>query len=239
MKWIFSWFMLFLTLGIQTAHANISVYPMTVVLNDKGSTLEVRSLSQEPSYVKITIKRLVYRMDSVEPLEQDINAYKDGIFAVPNRLVLPAGGKRTIRFFSSTPAQTTERAYRVYVETVPPVQDSRKLDEPTKLQTSVSVNLIWGALLLVPPVERAPALIYMPETSLLKNSGNTFIRVVQVSACQAPQACKELHESIPPLPPQGEFNIRKIVFSHSSAKEVRLLYEDRSSKMLHELKIAR
>jgi hypothetical protein len=235
-KWPPGLTLLILCLGVGPADANISVYPMTLVLNKQNvATLDIQSLSEEPSYIKITVRRILYAAGSVEPVEQDIQLYKDGVFAVPNRMVLPARGKRSVRFVADAAPGDYERSYRIYIETVPPIEDSNtKLDQSAQ-KTSLSVNVIWGALLFVPPADRKVSLLY--ENGILKNKGNTFLRVISAAVCSAPGGCKPEAFEVPSLPPLGQFDIRSLLTGRLSAKEITVTYEDRSSKKLHEIKI--
>lgn len=238
LKWTLAWAILLIGLCLGYAEANISVYPMSIVLNaNDGGTLEVSSSSQDTSYVKVTVKRMMYEKGSLNAVEHDIKVFQDAVFAVPNMFVLPPRGKRTVRFVLSTPPDDTERAYRVYVEAVPPVQDKDETPDSAAPNTALAMNVIWGALLLVPPAERHVSLEYAPATGLLKNTGNTFLNVVNSSLCTAPGACTSPKLAIPTLPPQGEFNIKTLLAQMPNLKEVTLTYEDRSSKNLHEIKI--
>lgn len=222
-------------MGCGNSYANISVYPMTIVLDKQNmAALEVQSLSEEPTYISVTVKRIIYTAGSVEPVEQDIQLYNGGIFAVPNRMVLPPRGKRSVRFVSNTPPEEYERSYRVYIETVPPLDDGISVADSTQ-RTSLAVNVIWGALLFVPPIDRKVSLLY--ENGILKNLGNTFLRIISASVCSGSGDCKRESFAVPPLPPLGQFDVRPLLAGYLSTKEITLTYEDRSSQTPHEIKI--
>lgn len=226
-----------LCLFSSVAAANISVYPMLLVVGKGGlATLDVYSQADEPAYVQVTLKRLRYAAGTAQPLEEEVPVDEEAVLAVPVRLVLPAGAKRRIRLIAPA-GSAVEEAYRVYVETVAPPEDEVMAGAGDGASANVSLNIVWGALLFVPPLERRVALVYDASSGELVNEGNVHLRVVGVGYCKAGGGCESRELSLPPMFPGARANVEEFVRDYRRLGQVFVKYESRSAKEFLELRI--
>lgn len=142
------------------AQSNMTVYPMAVSINSQGEgNVRVISKSNEVQYIKAT----VFRIDNPStPQEQEVEI-KSGdathLVVMPPKFALPAGSSKTVRFVAMEPEQK-EKNYRVKFEAVPSIDDVAT--DKKDLSMQLTVNLIWGIVVSVPPQQPIAKLVMLP-----------------------------------------------------------------------------
>ncbi|HDD8887813.1 TPA: fimbria/pilus periplasmic chaperone [Escherichia coli] len=168
------------------AQSNMTVYPMAVSINSQGEgNVRVISKSNEVQYIKAT----VFRIDNPStPQEQEVEI-KSGdathLVVMPPKFALPAGSSKTVRFVAMEPEQK-EKNYRVKFEAVPSIDDVAT--DKKDLSMQLTVNLIWGIVVSVPPQNPVIALKVNSRSELL-NEGNQRVKILTVDYCNS-VSCK-------------------------------------------------
>lgn len=164
----------------------MTVYPMAVSINNQGEgSVRVISKSNEVQYIKAT----VFRIDNPStPQEQEVEI-KSGdathLVVMPPKFALPAGSSKTVRFVAMEPEQK-EKNYRVKFEAVPSIDDVAT--DKKDLSMQLTVNLIWGIVVSVPPQNPVIALKVNSRSELL-NEGNQRVKILTVDYCNS-VSCK-------------------------------------------------
>ena len=109
-----------------------------------------------------------------------------GMLVSPNRVILPPGERRTLRFVLLTEPGPVERIYRV---TVTPVVGGVEGEA-----TGLKIILAYEMLVIVRPAEMNPELAGRREGRLLRleNTGNTNILIEEVRQCPGSADCSEV-----------------------------------------------
>ena len=163
------------------AQSNMTVYPMAVSINSQGEgSVRVISKSNEVQYIKAT----VFRIDNPStPLENEVEI-KSGdanhLVVMPPKFALPAGSSKTVRFVAMEPEQQ-EKNYRVKFEAVPSIDDVAT--DKKDLSMQLTVNLIWGIVVSVPPQQTVTKLEINSAKKLL-NAGNQRLKVLTIAYCK-------------------------------------------------------
>ncbi|WP_137592204.1 fimbria/pilus periplasmic chaperone, partial [Escherichia coli] len=147
--------------------------------------VRVISKSNEVQYIKAT----VFRIDNPStPQEQEVEI-KSGdathLVVMPPKFALPAGSSKTVRFVAMEPEQK-EKNYRVKFEAVPSIDDVAT--DKKDLSMQLTVNLIWGIVVSVPPQNPVIALKVNSRSELL-NEGNQRVKILTVDYCNS-VSCK-------------------------------------------------
>ncbi|GCJ33371.1 fimbrial protein [Escherichia coli] len=159
---------------------------MAVSINSQGEgNVRVISKSNEVQYIKAT----VFRIDNPStPQEQEVEI-KSGdathLVVMPPKFALPAGSSKTVRFVAMEPEQK-EKNYRVKFEAVPSIDDVAT--DKKDLSMQLTVNLIWGIVVSVPPQNPVIALKVNSRSELL-NEGNQRVKILTVDYCNS-VSCK-------------------------------------------------
>ncbi|TGB77983.1 fimbria/pilus periplasmic chaperone [Escherichia sp. E4702] len=168
------------------AQSNMTVYPMAVSINSQGEgSVRVISKTNEVQYIKAT----VFRIDNPStPQEQEVEI-KSGdathLVVMPPKFALPAGSSKTVRFVAMEPEQK-EKNYRVKFEAVPSIDDVAT--DKKNLSMQLTVNLIWGIVVSVPPQNPVIALKTNSSGELL-NEGNQRVKILTIDYCNT-GSCK-------------------------------------------------
>lgn len=163
------------------AQSNMTVYPMAVSINSQGEgNVRVISKSNEVQYIKAT----VFRIDNPStPQEQEVEI-KSGdathLVVMPPKFALPAGSSKTVRFVAMEPEQK-EKNYRVKFEAVPSIDDVAT--DKKDLSMQLTVNLIWGIVVSVPP-QQPIAKLEVNAAQKLVNAGNQRLKILTIAYCK-------------------------------------------------------
>ncbi|WP_373862894.1 fimbria/pilus periplasmic chaperone [Escherichia albertii] len=163
------------------AQANMTVYPMSVSINSQGEgSVRVISKTNEVQYVKAT----VFRIDNPStPQEKEIEVISgdaNQLVVMPPKFALPGGSSKTVRFVAMEPEQK-EKNYRVKFEAVPSIDDAT--DNKNDLSMQLTVNLIWGIVVSVPPQQPVANLDISADKKLI-NSGNQRLKILTIDYCK-------------------------------------------------------
>jgi len=204
---------------VPAAHANMSVYPMAVDMNDQGEgSVRVISRTNEVQYIKSTVLSISGRNT---PQEKEIEAPvggATGLVVMPPKFALPAGSSKMVRLVSMEPVQE-ETTWRVKFEAVPQLDDEAVADKSVK--TQLTLNLIWGVLVSVPPAH--PQLkMSLQSAGQIRNDGNQRFKILKIGLCKKSQAEKdcvwqEVNQNIYPrasFTPKNILNYDKVVIQY-------------------------
>lgn len=207
-----------LLMAAPAAHANLTVHPMRVAVEDKrGAQVRVYSQSAQTQYVQATVKRIVDPATDHEA-EVDIEPGQlDAIAVTPGKFALAGGGNRLVRVIPLTTA-TQETAYRVYFEGVRGDADETSTPIEEGPAAQVGLSLIWGALVHVLPADPLPDMRL--DGATLLNTGNLRLGVTTVERCVARNRC-ESHNIQHSLYPGQQL---VLPFNASSGERVRVHY---------------
>ncbi|EDR2882561.1 hypothetical protein PZ84_004666 [Salmonella enterica subsp. enterica] len=162
---------------------------MSITLNTSNKyfgVLNVYSNSTETQYVNVVVKRVLNAATPQQKEESISPVSRDGLIASPQRFILAPEGKHIIRLLPLSIPET-EGVYRVYVSVVPEHDED---SAGKKNSASVSVNIIWGALVYVEPKEKHIEFYYDKSLDELKNNGNVHVRITQYGFCKRQGACE-------------------------------------------------
>lgn len=201
------------------SYANMSVYPMAVDMNDQGEgSVRVISRTNEVQYIKSTVLSITGRNTPQEKETEVPVGGATGLVVMPPKFALPAGSSKMVRLVSMDPVQE-ETTWRVKFEAVPQLDDEATADK--NIKTQLTLNLIWGVLVSVPPAH--PQLKMSLQTAgQIRNEGNQRFKILKVGLCKKAQAEKdcvwqEINQNIYPhasYTPKNILNYDKVVIQY-------------------------
>lgn len=175
-------------LGVATrAEASaFTVNPIKVVLSDKEQSALMTLQNQ--STEELRFKILMQEWKQSPQGEMQLANTKD-IVVYPGLVSLPPNGERKLRVGATIPAGPTERAYRVFVEELPPLRSAK---EPSKSEIKVLTKMGVPIFLRPAAVKAAGtvegmALARGQLSFTLRNGGNVhfLVQSVKVKAMDA------------------------------------------------------
>ncbi|EOT8831630.1 fimbria/pilus periplasmic chaperone [Escherichia fergusonii] len=163
------------------AQSNMTVYPMSVAINSQGEgSVRVISKTSEVQYIKATVLRID---NPSTPDEREVEI-KSGdanhLVVMPPKFALPGGSSKTVRFVAMEPEQV-EKNYRVKFEAVPSIDDVNSDNKNLSMQ--LTVNLIWGIVVSVPP-QHPVAKLELSADRKLVNNGNQRLKILTINYCK-------------------------------------------------------
>jgi fimbrial chaperone protein len=157
--------------------SDFSVSPVRVELRQGALSETITVMNHAPARLRVSVKLMEWTQD-----EQGNDVYKDSgdIVYFPRQLEVEADGRRLIRVGAKTPAGTTERTYRAFIEEQPE-------PSPEGRSAQVAVYFRFGVPIFLPPaVPRIQADVGEPtmnkgKLSLqVRNGGNQHFRLVRL-----------------------------------------------------------
>ncbi len=170
--------------NVFAASANFMVYPISKDIQSGGSeTIKVFSKSKDVQYIKIYTKRVI-NPGTKEEQEVDIKNWDGGLIVTPAKVVLPAGASKSIRL-TEINKKEQEEVYRVYFESVKPGQQDDIEEKNGRVNTDLSVNIIYAALIRTSPENPQRKLDVSIESNnvWIKNTGNIRLGIKDVFLC--------------------------------------------------------
>lgn len=162
------------------AQANLTVHPMRASVDAKRSTqIRIYSQSTQPQYIQASLRRIVDPAGAQEH-EVEVEPSEAAIAITPGKFALAGGGNRLIRVIPLQPVEA-ETAYRVYFEGVRGPDDT-PVGSEDGAQASVGVNLVWGALVNVLPVEGSAR--PRVQGNALHNDGTLRLGITSIADCE-------------------------------------------------------
>ncbi|MDX6020843.1 pilus assembly protein PapD [Scandinavium sp. V105_16] len=168
----------------SSAFAAITVYPMSVKMNEHGAgQIKVISGSKQTEYVKAAIKKI---NNPGTPQEKEIEATKSdsqNLVITPEKFALAGGTTRITRLVNmQTP--TTEQVYRIYFSPITSL-DNEQAPDTTNVKNKVGVNISWGALVFVPPQKPEINFTFDAQQRRINNTGTIHIELSRIGLCPA------------------------------------------------------
>lgn len=166
----------------SSAFAVITVYPMSVKMNEKGAgQIKIISGSKQTEYVKASIKKINNPGTSQEEETQVTNSDSKNLVITPEKFALAAGTTRITRLVNmQTP--TTEQVYRVYFSPISSL-DNEQAPDTTNVKNKVGVNISWGALVFVPPQKPEINFTFDAQNRRINNTGTIHIELSRIGLC--------------------------------------------------------
>lgn len=157
--------------------SDFSVSPVRVELRQGSLSETITVMNHAAGRLRVSVKLMEWTQD-----EQGNDVYKDSgdIVYFPRQLEVEADGRRLVRVGAKTPAGTTERTYRVFIEEQPE-------PSPEGRNTQIAVFFRFGVPIFLPPaVPRMQADVGEPSMAngklslQVRNGGNQHFRVVRL-----------------------------------------------------------
>ena len=170
--------------NVFSASANFMVYPISKDIQSGGSeTIKVFSKSKDVQYIKIYAKKVI-NPGTKEEREIDIKNWDGGLVVTPAKVVLPAGASKSIRL-TEINKKEQEEVYRVYFESVKPGQQDDIEEKNGRVNTDLSVNIIYAALIRTTPEnpQRKIGVSIESNSVWIKNTGNIRLGIKNVFLC--------------------------------------------------------
>lgn len=122
--------------------ANFGVSPLILDLNaqQRSGVVTVSNDDSKPVSLRVRLMRWTQTSDGIDAYEPS-----DDLVYFPKRLELRQGEQKIVRTGMNTTPASTERAYRLFIEELPPVE------LPTDGQTKLSVLLTFALPVFVAP----------------------------------------------------------------------------------------
>lgn len=172
--------------------ANMIVYPMSVYMKDNGEgSVRVISKSNDVQYVRTKVFKIE---NPATPQEKEVEvSSKDGsgLIVMPPMFAVPGGASKLVRMVSMEPV-AKEVMYRVMFESVPSLDDTAPAKDKS-IGTQLSVNLVWGILVSVPPATPVVDLTLSTNKQQILNHGTQRVKIIDLAMCRKGQtgsACK-------------------------------------------------
>lgn len=182
---------LVLTTSYLPAMANVTVFPMRVMLNQQGSgVVQVISKSTETRYMVAEVRRVEH---PATPQEKEVKVQMgsiDSLVVTPARFALPAGAIQPLRFVNIKPLQQ-EVSYRVWLNSVP--GSSPDLSVPAggnTASTTVGIVMSWGVVINVPPEHPQVKLKIDSSAQTVSNQGNIHTVINRIGHCSDSSHCQ-------------------------------------------------
>jgi P pilus assembly chaperone PapD len=174
---IISLYLILFTLNVQ---ATIALSNVIITFNDPKKLredIEIRNTSQETVYIQVTPHIIKNPGTPQQERLTYTNPRQAGLLVTPNKLIIPAGKKRRIRFVNLNPRRTEEGIYRV---TVSPIAAPLKIQQQNKqLITGLKIIVAYEVLVLVQPIKAKENLMVTRTANkiIFQNKGNININL--------------------------------------------------------------
>nr|WP_184280532.1 hypothetical protein [Serratia fonticola] len=135
-----------------------------------------------------------YRINKPGSDEQPQPLEQGEILYTPLRKMLEPGGWEYFKIFYRGPADDRERYYRVVIKEIP----ANVMALPTARQTPlVSPIVALDTILVIRPRQMRFTYHYDPQAGVLKNTGNTYFRVMIHPSCQSQDDSAKVFQLLP------------------------------------------
>ncbi|TDN60116.1 fimbria/pilus periplasmic chaperone [Scandinavium goeteborgense] len=177
--------------SLAPAQANVTVFPMRVMLNQQGSgVVNVISKSTETRYMVADVRRVEH---PATPQESEVKVKMgsiDSLVVTPARFALPAGAIQPLRIINIKPLQK-EVSYRVWLNAVPgSTPDVTVPAGNDDVSTAVGIEMSWGVVVNVPPEHPQVKLVIDTAAQRVANQGNIHTVIARVGDCTDSSHCR-------------------------------------------------
>lgn len=147
--------------------------------------VEIENPTSEPMYIKVAPSIVHNPGTEQETRELITNPKEAGLLVSPNKLVIPPGGRKLVRFVNLRPNAQSEHVYRVAITPV-----VNRVDAEV---TGVKILIGYEVLVLTQPVNAQPGLVAKRAGNTLHfhNEGNTNVLLREGYQCPFETADKE------------------------------------------------
>ncbi|WP_047608241.1 fimbria/pilus periplasmic chaperone [Rahnella aquatilis] len=189
--------------------ANMTIYPMAVGLDTKGEgSVRLLSKTNDVQFVKTKTLKIT-NPGTPEEKEVDVNSYSGNeLVVMPPKFAIPGGSSKLVRFVAMNVPEK-EEIYRVMFQAVPSLDDDHVSENGKAIDTEVSVNLVWGILVSIPPLHPRIDVALSPDHHFLHNNGTQRIKIINIGLCKHGGKDKECvwKEDNHNLFPEKEYNL--------------------------------
>lgn len=139
--------------------------------------IEIENPTSEPMYIKVAPSIVRFPGTENEAREPITNPKDAGLLVSPNKLVIPPGGRKLVRFVNLRPNASQEHVYRVAITPV--------VNEVKANATGVKILIGYEVLVLTQPIDARPELIAerSGRTLSFRNEGNTNVLLREGYQC--------------------------------------------------------
>lgn len=186
-------FCLPLFLNVEKAVSAVYVYPMEVsVSNNKGSNLlKVVSQDNDVKFIKVSIKKILQPGTPQENEKAVESSDTTDLIITPQKIALSPSSERVVRVISLNPPEK-ETTWRVYFESVN--DDNfiqQQFDNGKKTAAaSIGVNVVWGALIHVAPINAKVSLNITRKGGKILNNGTIRVQIKELGICENSDKCQ-------------------------------------------------
>ncbi len=182
--------------AIQTANAGISLSQTIVHFEEDGKRsedIEVFNQGDETAYIRVELSVIENPGLANEKKHLQRDPRKAGLLVTPQRLIVPAGTRKRLRFvrLDNPKTNTQDRVYRVLIKP--------EVGEVSSEQTAVKIIIAYEVLVLSQPKDPNFQLDYQYKDKklILKNLGNTNVLLLQGSQCpEGQEADDEVNDCV-------------------------------------------
>lgn len=217
-------FALLLTLSLAFPASASMILERTILNFHEGmkrQDLEITNPDQEPLYVKIELLEVLHPNTEQEQQNLISDSLAAKFLVTPEKLVIPAGGKKLIRFVNLQSPSDKEKVFRVNL--IPVAADGN-----TKKTTGVKVLVGYQMLVFIQPKKLVPKLdgVISNGQLHLSNNGNTNLMLRNGTQCENPKKKKNCND----LPSKRLYpgNKWSIDLKHSTEAQYVMHYGERS-----------
>ncbi|MDW3094785.1 MAG: hypothetical protein R8G33_03845 [Gammaproteobacteria bacterium] len=139
--------------------------------------IEIENVGSNPLYIKVEPKIVKYPGTDQQIREPYNDPTKSGLLVSPNKLVIPPGGRKLVRFVNLIPNPTKERVYRVSVSPV--------VGDLVDGQSGVKIVIGYEVLVLVHAVNGEHELVHKRSAKSfeIENKGNKNVLLREGIQC--------------------------------------------------------
>lgn len=152
--------------------------------------VEIENPTSEPMYIQVAPSVVRNPGTDAETREPITNPRQAGLLVSPNKLVIPPGGRKLVRFVNLNPMASEEQVYRVAITPV--------VDKVSANETGVKILIGYEVLVLTQPVNARPGLVAerRGKTLSFRNEGNTNVLLREGYQCPPDTEDKEQCEPL-------------------------------------------
>ncbi|QKN81603.1 fimbria/pilus periplasmic chaperone [Scandinavium goeteborgense] len=178
-------------MSLAPAYANVTVFPMRVMLTPQGNgVVHVISKSTETRFMAVDVRRVEHPATAQEHEVKVKMGSADSLVVTPARFALPAGATQSLRFVSLKPLQK-EVSYRVWINAVPgSTPDVTVPAGNDDVSTAVGIEMSWGVVVNVPPEHPQVKLVIDTAAQRVANQGNIHAVIARVGDCTDSSHCR-------------------------------------------------
>ncbi len=187
-------FILFLSIGSMVPASATMVVSNSIIHfgpdQPNREDVEIENPTSEPMYIKVAPSIVRNPGTDAEQREMITNPKEAGLLVSPNKLVIPPGGRKLVRFVNLRPQATEEMVYRVAITPV--------VNEVKANATGVKILIGYEVLVLTQPVNAQPELVAerAGNTLTFRNDGNTNVLLREGYQCPIETEDKEQCEPL-------------------------------------------